>query len=229
MNMARFADKLRAIALRKEGHSYNYISGVLKISKSTLSDWLATVLYTPNEETIKRIGSARAASGRAKSKIKQDSILEAGLQAKRELGKMSRRDVFMVGLGLYIGEGSKTAEITSFVNADPSVINFMLRWFTEGLDLPKKNLRIRLHLYPDCDEKKSLQYWSKMTTIPISQFQKTSFDRRTDKKAIKSGKLLHGTAHLRLKSFGEKRFGVFLFRKIAAWSGLVLGNENLRA
>ena len=224
--MARFADKLRAIELRKKGHSYNYISEVLNISKSTLSDWLAEIPYTPNAETVSRIGRARAASGEAKSKIRRDSILEAGTASKREFGRMSRRDLFMLGLGLYVGEGSKTAEIIGFVNADPSVINLMIRWFTEAIGLPKANLRIRLHLYPDSDERRSLQYWSKITTIPVSQFQKTSFDRRTDKKAIKSGKLLHGTAHLRLKSFGEKRFGVFLFRKISAWSGLVLGNNS---
>ena len=224
--MARFADKLQAIELRKKGHSYNYISEILNISKSTLSDWLAEIPYTPNAETVSRIGRARAASGEAKSKIRRASIFEAGIAAKRELGRMSQRDLFMLGLGLYVGEGSKTAEIIGFVNADPSVINLMIRWFTEAIGLPKANLRIRLHLYPDSDERRSLQYWSKITTIPVSQFQKTSFDRRTDKKATKSGKLLHGTAHLRLKSFGEKRFGVFLFRKISAWSGLVLGNNS---
>ena len=224
--MARFADKLRAMELRKKGNSYTYISEILNISKSTLSDWLAEIPYTPNAETVSRIGRARAASGEAKSKIRRDSILEAGTASKRELGRMSQRDLFMLGLGLYVGEGSKTAEIIGFVNADPSVINLMIRWFTEAIGLPKANLRIRLHLYPDSDERRSLQYWSKITTIPVSQFQKTSFDRRTDKKATKSGKLLHGTAHLRLKSFGEKRFGVFLFRKISAWSGLVLGNNS---
>ena len=128
----------------------------------------------------------------------------------------------MLGLGLYIGEGSKTAEITRFVNSDPTTVNFMIRWFTDALGLPKKNLRVRIHLYPDCDEQRSLQYWSQITTIPKGQFQKTSFDRRTDKKAVKSGKLLHGTAHLSLNSLGQKRYGVFLFRKISAWSRLVL-------
>ncbi len=224
--MARLADKLRAIELRKKGHSYNYISEILNISKSTLSDWLAEIPYRPNAETVSRIGRARAASGEAKSKIRRASILEAGIEAKRELGRMSRRDLFMLGLGLYIGEGSKASEVTRFVNSDPATLNLMIRWFTEVLALPKRNLRIRIHLYPDCNEKHSLQYWSKVTTIPLSQFQKTSFDRRTDKKAVKSGKLVHGTAHLSLRSFGEKQFGVFLFRKIAAWSNLVLGEKN---
>ena len=106
--MARFADKLQAIELRKGGHSYNHISGVLKISKSTLSDWLADVPYTPNEETIDRIGMARAASGEAKSKIRRASIFEAGIAAKRELGRVSRRGLFMLGLGFYFRACSKT-------------------------------------------------------------------------------------------------------------------------
>src|ERR1700683_3559654 len=168
--VARFADKLRAIQLRKEGYSYKYISEVLKVSKSTLSDWLITIPYTPNNETVERIGKARAASGRVKTEIKQASILEAAIEAKRQFGKVSQRDLFMLGLGLYIGEGSKTAEITRFVNSDPRVVNLMIRWFVKALGLPRKNLRIRLHLYPDCNEKQSLQYWSKITTIPLSQF-----------------------------------------------------------
>ena len=221
--MARFQDRLKALKLRKVGHSYNYISLTLQIPKSTLSDWLAGIPYTPNTETIKRIGKARAASGAAKSKIRTASIFLATEEARHELGKVTNRDLFMLGLGLYIGEGSKTAEITRFVNSDPSVVNLMIRWFTKALKLPKENLRIRIHLYPDCNESRSLHYWSKVTTIPISQFQKSSFDRRADKKAANSGKLLHGTAHLSLNSLGKKQFGVFLFRKIAAWSELVLG------
>ncbi len=220
--MIREHTKLKAIKLRKMGHSYNYIAGVANVSKSTLSDWLGRIPYTPNQETIERIGKARAASGAAKSKIKRESILLATREAYRELGEVSHRDLFMLGLGLYIGEGSKTAEITRFVNSDPPVMNLMIRWFTKALGLPKRNLRIRLHLYPDCNEGQSLQFWSKVTTIPIRQFQKTSFDRRVDKKVAKSGKLLHGTAHLSVNSLGQKRFGVFLFRKIVAWSELVL-------
>ena len=221
--MTRLKDKSRAVELRKQGHSYNYISDVLKISKGTLSDWLAGVPYFPNEETVKRIGLARAASGRVKSEIRCASIIKATTEAKRELGDFTDRDLFMLGLGLYIGEGSKTAEITRFSNSDPTVVNLMIRWFTKVIGLRKENIRIRIHLYPDCSEVKSLQYWSKVTTIPISQFQKTSFDRRLGKKATKTGKLLHGTAHLSLKSLGDKRFGVFLFRKISAWSKLALG------
>lgn len=72
----------KVIKLRKEGHSYNYISEKIGISKSTLSGWLFNVPYTPNQITINRIGKARAASGYWKAKRKQESIEDAAEEAK---------------------------------------------------------------------------------------------------------------------------------------------------
>jgi hypothetical protein len=46
--------------------------------------------------------------------------------------------------------------------------------------------------------------------------------QRKDKKLFKRGKLPYGTAHLAIKSNGEKKFGVFLARKINAWIEKVL-------
>ncbi len=214
---------MTAIALRKDGHSYNYIAKVAGVSKSTLAIWLADVPYIPNTETIQRIGNARAASGEAKSKLKRESLERARVEAKDDVGHLSRRDLFMLGLGLYIGEGAKSTQQIRFVNSNPAIINFMIKWFTKAVGLKKNNLKIRLHIYPDCNERQSLQFWSEKTTIPMSQFQKTVVDWRKNKKAFKSGKLPHGTVHLSVNGLGEKRFGVFLARKILAWSDLVLG------
>ena len=81
--------------LRKEGHSYNYISQKTGMSKSTLSGWLSSIPYTPNKITIERIGKARAASGRVKAKIKLESMKRAGREAKKEIGELTKRDLFM--------------------------------------------------------------------------------------------------------------------------------------
>ncbi len=132
----------------------------------------------------------------------------------------------MLGLGLYIGEGAKSTQQTCFVNSNPAIVNVLIKWFIRAVGLKKENLKLRLHIYPDCDEEKSLQFWSGATTIPRSQFLKTVVDWRKDKKAFKSGKLRHGTAHLSLISLGDKRFGVFLARKVLAWSDEVLGTKN---
>ena len=213
---------MAAVELRKAGHSYGYITSKVGVSKGTLAVWLADVPYTPNIETVERIGRARAASGEAKSRIKRESIKQASEEARRDIGTLSRRDLFMLGIGLYIGEGAKSGTTPRFANSDPATVIFMIKWFIRALGLSKRNLALRIHLYPDCDERKSLQYWSETTNISLDQFYKTSIDRRTNKKSMKAGKLPHGTAHLIVKSCGEKRFGAFLFRKITAWSERIL-------
>src|SRR3989338_5572381 len=108
--------------LRKKGHSYNYISQQTGVSKSTLSGWLSSVPYTPNKITIERIGKARAASGRIKAKQKIESIEKAEAEAKNEIGEITKRDLFMLGIGIYIGEGAKTNNIIRVINANPKII-----------------------------------------------------------------------------------------------------------
>lgn len=202
--------------LRERGYSYKYISGRTGLSKSTLSTWLAGVPYRPNTYTVRTIGKARAASGEQKANAKRNSLATAKLEAAKEIGALNKRDVFMFGLGLYLGEGNKTNDIVRIVNSDPRVIRLAIVWF-RSLGLTDEHFRLTLHLYPDSDIEKCLQFWSTTTTIPMSQFRKTQIDRRKNKKANNSGKLPFGTIQLSVISLGKKEYGVFLARKILAW------------
>ncbi len=213
-----YETKLEAINLRKKSYSYGYISEKLLVSKSTLNGWLSTIEYKPNKEMIERIGKARAKSGEVKSQIKIDSFERASNLAKKDIGSLSKRDLFMLGIGLYMGEGTKSHRIMRVINADPKVIRLAIRWFKEVMGLSTDNFKIRLHIYPDNDVSKSLKYWSKMSSIPLSQFHKVQIDRRANKKSSKRGKLPYGTAHLSILSNGNKEFGTFLLRRILAWT-----------
>jgi transcriptional regulator with XRE-family HTH domain len=208
--------------LREKGYSYNLISEKTGISKSTLSGWLARVPYTPNKETLNRIGKARTAAGLHKHQIKISSINKATLEAKKELGSINKRDLFMLGLGIYIGEGIKFGDMVRISNSDPKIIKLSIKWFKEVCGLTDENFVVRLHLYPDNNVSESISYWSKEINIPIKQFQKSSIDIRQGKKSIKKGKLPYGTAHLVVKSLGKPEFGAFLGRKIRAWINEVL-------
>lgn len=214
--------KQKAIALRKEGYSYTYINSITHISKSTLSDWLAGIPYQPNRHTINVIGNARAASGRKKHLIKIETLDRAKSQAAKDISSISKRDLFMLGLAIYIGEGSKSNNIIRVVNADLRIIRLMIKWFEKICSANIDQMRIRLYLYPDNDEKKCIEYWSKNTQVPISQFHTSIIDRRGNKKVGKRGKLPFGTAHLSLVSMGRENFGVYLHRLILAWIERVL-------
>lgn len=217
--------KEQAITLRRAGYPYSHISRKTGISKSTLSGWLASIPYTPNQETITALGKARAAAGERKAVIRQNSLQEIKGIADKDIGLLSQRDLFLFGLGLYLGEGSKTHGFVRLVNSDPEVIKAIVAWFL-SLGVKIDQFSATIHLYPDSDIKESLQFWSQTTTIPIAQFYKTQVDRRADKKVVRKGRLPHGTLHLGVKSMSKKEFGVLFSRKIQAWNDNVLQKIN---
>ncbi len=214
--------KQKAIQLRKEGYSYNYIIQHVPVTKSTLSEWLRDVPFTPNQHTVDTIGNARIASGIYKHQVKLDSLEKARIQSEKDIGTLSDRDIMMLGLGVYIGEGGKTLGMTRIINSDPKIIKLAIKWLRVSFGVEMKNLKIRLFIYPDNNEKECIRYWSKQIGVPQNQFFKSIIDRRTDKKAVKKGKLPFGTAHMSVKGFKEKKFGVYLHRLIMAWINRVL-------
>lgn len=213
--------KEMAISLRQQGYSYNFIAKEIGISKSTLHYWLVQVPYTPNDFTVKRLDGARAEAGKRMSRRKVEVFRRAKLRAESLLGKLNKRDLLLLGVGLYIGEGQKN-ETVGIINSDPRVINLAIRWLQKSFGIGGENLTLAIHLYPDNNMVSCLKFWSKVTGIPLSQFGKTQIDRRQDKRSSKRGKLPHGTAHLRVKALGNKDLGVLLARQIHAMMDKVL-------
>lgn len=121
--------KEKAIKLRKAGWSYNIIQERLGVSKSTLSNWLKWLAYVPNDEVRKRIKEGPLKSVIARSERKVRSIRDTKFATAKELGKLTNRDLWMMGLGLYMGEGSKTHENIRVINSDPNIIKVAISWF----------------------------------------------------------------------------------------------------
>ena len=207
----------KALKLRSAGYSYNMIKQRLGVSKSTLSNWLSRIPFVPNREVIARVGRAKLKSALFKQRLKFESIEKAKQIAKKDVGLLSKRDLFILGIGLYLGEGEKTYENVRIVNSDPKIIQLAIKWFYNVCGVEKENFRPSIHLYPDNDIRTSLKFWSGITKIPISQFGKTMIDQRKNKSALKRRKLPYGTLHLHVMSKWLPHLGVNLHRKIQAW------------
>lgn len=219
--MHRISIKDLAVKLRENGYTYTHIAGVTGLPKSTLSGWLAKIPYSPNAQTIETLGKARAAANKRKAQKIRENLLKVELKAANDITRLSERDLFIFGLGLYLGEGSKTNGLVRLVNSDPRVIQAAMAWFGL-LGVRKEQFSPIIHLYPDNDIDESLRFWSEATTIPITQFYKSQIDVRTEKKSIRKGKLPHGTLHLGVKSLNRKEFGVNFARQIQAWNDCIL-------
>ncbi len=211
----------KALKLRKKGYSYSHISTETGLSKSTLSYHLRDVLFTPNKKTALKIGSARARASETKARQKRNSILEAKKLAHRDIGHLTKRDILMLGLGVYIGEGSKTQDLIRVVNSDYRVINVFIRWLIM-FGFTKRNFAIRIHAYPDTNIRETTLFWTDKTGLTQEQFQKPCIDRRVNKDRKRSGKHQYGTAHVTVRSNGDKAFGVAFSRRISAWMEEVL-------
>lgn len=212
----------KAIDYRGKGYSYNMISGKMGLSKSTLSDWLKEIPYKPNREVLKRIQLAPAKSAEIVHNRKVADIIRIKRLAKKEFGQLTKRDLWLLGIGLYLGEGSKLYEHIRILNSDPEIIKIATKWFREICGLKNKNFIPSVHLYPDNNIKETIRYWSRIIGISEKQFSKTQIDRRTNKSGKKKRKLPYGTLHLQIKSCGKKEFGVSLHRRIMGWIEAVL-------
>ncbi len=210
---------LRAVAekLRDAGYSYAMINDELGISKSTMSYWFRDKPFTPNHEVVERLkyGPLKIGARRHNQRVQEVArIKEIGI---KEVGLLSKRDLWMLGLGLYIGEGSKSIESVRIMNSNPAVILIAVKWLKEICNLSTDNIVISLHLYLDNDVTEAVSYWQSVTGLPYANFRKTQIDTREDKKLNKRGKLPYGTAHLRVVCNGDPSKGVVLFRRINGW------------
>ena len=213
--------KDRAVDLRRRGWSYNIIAKRLGVGKSTLSDWLRAIPYEPNQAVIRRIrlGPARAAASKQRRVLQQ--ITRFRDEARQKIGTISKQDLFFLGLGLYMGEGSKLYENIRLVNSDPDLVRVGMKWFRDVCEVPERNFAIRLHLYPDSSPRAALKFWSRIAGVPARQFEKVQIDRRTDKSLKKRRRLPYGTAHIKVYGRGDQRFGVALHRRMMGWTNAV--------
>ena len=181
--MAHIYKKELAQKLRKEGLSIKEISKKIKSNKSTVSYWCRDILLT--KEQLRRLQDKQKVSGMkailavAEKKRKrriEDTALHTELGG-RDVGVITKRDLFMLGLALYWGEGYKKGNAeTGFTNSDPFVIKIILRWFTECYGIKKEDFILRVSINQLHEERidNVVNYWTQITRLPVEQFTKPS-------------------------------------------------------
>lgn len=211
-----------AIELRKAGYSYSYIAEETGLAKSTLSYHLADIVYKPNLYMQKTLRSASLRSAETKHLQKQQRITFARTVAEKEFGVLYKRDIFIAGVALYAGEGSKTQNLVRLVNADEQVVRFFINWL-QLLGVPRSHVMLRVHGYPDTNQVEAESYWLKEACLPKIQLQPMCIDTRANKDRRRSSAHPYGTAHVTVRANGNPEFGAMLARKIAVYMELLLG------
>lgn len=194
----------------------------LDIPLGTLSSWFKNKPFKPNEVVLARIKSGQYSYGerrRQERLAETANLLQVGRQ---EVGRLSKRDIWMIGLGLWVGEGSKTTEQIRLANSDPKVVTLWVRWLQEICGVKEENIFLTLHIYEDVDETECKQYWREIIGLHSVRFGKTQVDSRKNKSLTKKGSLPYGTVHVSVRSLGDSQKGVQLYRRFKGWVSAIL-------
>jgi len=217
-------DKNRAILLRKQGKSYNEIVEILDISKSTLSVWLRNIKMPVDikrrfwNKTRKKWAVSITKFNKERGKIAKQKAQQIQDLALKDVKKISKQELFLIGIALYWAEGFKKSRwAVVFSNSDPLMIKLMMRFFREICRIKEDKFRAIVQIHPNTTSQKSINYWSKITKISKKQFQKT-YSRLTpsSKRKRAFNVLPYGTLRISISDVGT-------INKIKGW---IKGLEN---
>jgi len=189
--MAKILQREEARLLRKSGYSISRIAKDLSVSKSTASCWCRDIPLTIRQMEKIAIDSKHHATkslliaAERQRADRQRSILFSTTKGHSTVGVLSSRDTYMVGLGLYWGEGYKTgSQELGFTNSDPSMIRFYIKWLNTQFKIRPEELilRVSINAIHKKREFEIEEYWSKITNISTTQFTKTSYIKSKSKK-----------------------------------------------
>lgn len=169
----------QAEKLRKQGKSYATISNELNLAKSTISNWFTKKSWSEKIKSDLNISRLKVANKNLSAanftrinnltKKRENYTNEAQIKFKQ----LIKNPLFLVGLGIYWGEGDKTDNgRVGVINTDPELLLIVANFYRQCLGILDSNLRIGLFIYEDIDQETVIKFWSEKLNIPRSQFIK---------------------------------------------------------
>ncbi|MFJ8542850.1 hypothetical protein ACIRFH_12705 [Streptomyces sp. NPDC093586] len=214
----------KARELRLQGWTYDRIQVELGCSKSSISLWVRDL---PKPE--RRAPSEQAKLAASKRWEHELAMRDAARQqtkttARQEIGSLSERELFLLGVGLYWAEGAKDKiysrrEFVLFVNSDPGMITVFLAWL-DLLQVERERLRFRVMIHETADVPAAEQYWATLVDTNVACFGKTTLKKHNPKTVRKNvGENYRGCLVISVVQSAD------LYRRIEGWwSGIVLGS-----
>lgn len=234
--IAKTAQKLKAIELRKNGLSYSEIQEEVPVSQSSLSLWLCNIKLSKRQkdrldrkgDSARKLGSITLKNQRLK---RTSEIIK---KASSEIENLNMKDLMLIGTTLYWAEGNKQKEHNPsvevvFSNSDPKMIQVYLRWLKVCLKIPDESIVFEIYIHKSYKRTmKSLKnYWSSITNFPYFMFKKIYFKKNKIHSYRKNMGLSYaGVLRIRVRKSTD------LNRKIIGWtegiylkSGVATQNE----
>jgi len=187
---AKSEKRLLAETIRREqGLSYNEISALTGISKSTLSSWLKATSLTQEQE----------ARLQERLRANQATFAARALPINRERYQRAREHAYQTGVRiatslsgdlsvdelalamLYLGDGSKTGSAVRLGSMNPDILKFFIWALKRLYDIEEQRLSCRLHLIEAVRDRENqlIQWWMERLNLPYNNFRRASYDMRS--------------------------------------------------
>ena len=213
--------KSKAIELRKQGFSYSEILKQIPVAKSTLSVWLKNVGLSKKQKqklTKKKLEAAlKGAKTRKDNRIAITQKIYD--ESKKDVGAISKRELWLMGAMLYWAEGHKEKEYrpgsgAQFTNSDPQMIKLFLIWLDKicGIKANEITFSIYIHENSKNNTESVKKYWKDITGFKKDNFSQFYFKKSNIKTLRKNiGDSYFGVLRVKVKASSV------LQRKIAGW------------
>jgi len=131
-----------------------------------------------------------------------------------KIARLFYKDKYLqsAGLMLYWAEGNKSTRTVDLANSDPKIIKIFLSMLRNIYRVDEKKIRVLLYCHSNQNPKRLINYWSKLTNIPINHFTKPYIRKGFRRK--QKGKMPYGLVHIR---YNDKR----LFMQIQNEIGII--------
>ncbi|PIU74389.1 hypothetical protein CO005_00085 [Candidatus Roizmanbacteria bacterium CG_4_8_14_3_um_filter_34_9] len=214
--MAKSKEKLQALRLRRKGESIKKIAKLVKVSVSTASLWCHDVELTDSQIENLRKRQTDPFYGKKldyylkKKKEFNFKLLNIRNEGINSIGELTNREIFLIGIALYWGEGFKKDSLLGLATLDKNIAKFFIFWLKKSFNITTKDLLLRVTANISYKNKiKELEkYWSRKLRIPVNQFSKPFFQNTKWKKEYENKDNYHGVLRIRV------RRSINLLRKI---------------
>lgn len=198
------------ISERRLGVSLGDLALKYKLSKSTISLWCKDMKLSKksriliSKNWLKKTTIARQKGAMTNKQKRIDSIEKEYTKAKNKIKTISRRDLLIMGVGLYWAEGSKkeTGSGFSFVNSDHFMIRIMHEWLIKIIKIEKSDLILNVSINISHKERESeiLKFWSNLLDFSIEDFGNTNFIKTPHLRVYNNHSDYYGMLRIKVRS-----------------------------
>jgi hypothetical protein len=155
------------------------------VSKSTISHWCKDIILTSEQlEKLRKNKGVSWTNGQrigseTNRKKKIDMVLNSEIFGRKNIKKISNRDLLLIATALYWSEGSKsdTTSCWMFVNSDPQMILVMKKFLISVMKVPSDEIMcgVQINQIHQNRIRKVLSFWKNLLELDSSQMRKPYF------------------------------------------------------